>query len=207
MKASLCIIGKNSAFYGQVKNILSTEFEIFEFSHTDLTSGGFEARSYNVVLIVCRVRSKSFLRDLKNQLYGSPRVVLISSIVLELGPKYSRYGYIREKAQVENWFNEIFSKSYKQILRSGNITTRSVVYSLPADVLRELLITPYAGITCLPVYKDHELGKLPPRWYILVYRCKGFYSVLRPVDLFLKIKGGCMYGYTYALWQHEFEIK
>jgi hypothetical protein len=207
VKASLCIIGKNSAFYGHVKNQLRSEFEIFEFSHTDLTSGVLEARSYDVVLIVCRVKSKSFFRDLKNQLCGSPRVVLISSIVLELGPKYRRYGYIKEKAQVENWFDEIFSKPFKQIIRSGNITTRSVVYSLPADLLKELLISPYAVISCLPVYKDHKLGKLPPRWYILLYRIEGFYSMLRPADLLLKISGNYMYGYTYALWRHEFEKK
>ena len=195
MKKKLLVVGKNSFYYSVLKPELKKTFLLYEISHKNILYNHFqEIQIWDKIIIFCRVRNPIFFEDLfKN--YKSKSFILLSSRVLDLPIYFKYYNYYDEKFKVEKWF---FDQKIKDlmVIRSGTIEGSAPIYSKKIDFLNALNFLK-SKLVKLPLYsKEHSE---PNKFYKLIFAYKYGYLMLRPIDLYYKLKSNYIYGYVFAI--------
>ena len=195
----ILIIGKNSFYFSQVKNLLSEYYILHEISHSDFDNKELKDIEFYCIIIFSRVRNQQYFHSIKKN-FISKNIILISSIILDLPPSFRLYNYYREKANVEKWFIESYSTDINLlIIRSGTIeNSDAFIFSKVQDFIQLVhYIHQYKNLISLPVYKNFY--KNPNFFYRFVFKLPFGYLFLRPFDILLRFKSGTLYGYVYAI--------
>lgn len=195
---NILIVGKNSFYYKQLKDDLKNIFNVVEISHLDLSVNSDSNNiQWDLILIFARVKSYSFFNSLQHN-YKSKKIVLISSVILDLPTNFKYYSYYIEKYNVEKWYNSI-NNSNLIIIRSGTIESESaLIYSKKIDFISVISnLDKLSKIISLPLYKKEY--KIPHLFYRFIFNFYYGYIFMRPLDIMYKYLNGYVYGYIYAI--------
>lgn len=200
---SVLIIGKNSKFYRSIKKVLTIYYNVKESSHKELQYNIFNEYIPDIIILTCRIKDPKFIQVLSKIAPISSKLILISSVILDLPSTFRGYSYYREKSIVEKWFLEYLPQhKIKFIIRSGDITTKyKKIYSTPSDLVGQIKNLKEPGVIySAPIKIGSEIA-LPPTFYQKIFKLRYGYMLVRPYDIFLKKRcPGKLYGYTYALF-------
>ena len=206
---SVLIIGKNSKFYQNVKKALIKNYNVKEASHSELQPNIFNDYTPDIIILTCRIKDPKFIQLLSEITPIHSKIILISSVILDLSPKYKGYSYYQEKDKVEKWFLRYLQQhKAKFIIRSGDITSKiKKIYTTPLDLVETINNLKNSKlIYSTPILISSET-LFPSKIYQKIFELKYGYILLRPFDILIKKRfPSKLYGYTYALY-NKFILK
>jgi hypothetical protein len=204
----LTIIGKNSQYYNRIKIVLKQFYHVIEYSHRDILNSDIDIIT-DSILLICRIQEPEFLDILNEKIKTNTKILLISSVILDLPKQYFLYNYYREKKNIETHFiNKLYNTNSKYIIRSGNITKDDFIFSYVDDVI--FLINYYLDTSNAKIPNQimstnifiKDFYEFKPTFYHILFNIKYAYIFLRPLDIFYKYRHNFLYGYSYALYKH-----
>jgi hypothetical protein len=200
MTSRLLIIGKNSRLYKTFSHDFDSNFSVTAISHREAEEFDW-SRPYDMVLVLSTTHKISDMRDLFLLIKKSCkcRVILMSSIVVELPRVFNFYRYVAIKKTLEALFLSIMPT--QSIVRSGAVFSNSqhAVGTRIGDLLVSIAKSADSAEQMITSKLVVDRSWCPGMIYKSLFAMK-LYPICRAFDFFYAKAGRTNYGYTYALY-------